>query len=115
MKTVFIKKTIVAALTGSALLAVLPMTASAAKTNDSSVVSSSSTTETAKSAKMDKGEWIRKNDNWYFKIKGDYVKGWWVSDGYWYYFDKQGVMVHNTTITIEGKNYTFDSEGIYRQ
>lgn len=114
MKNGFIKKTIVAALTGTALLAVMPMTASAAKTNEF-VSPDKYSNETSNSTKKDKGEWIHKKDNWYFKINGDYVKGWLISDGNWYYFDSQGVMVHNTTITIKEKNYTFDNEGIYRQ
>ena len=109
MNTVLIKKMVIAALTSTALLAVLPMSASAVTKADAAAAESQSSNTMETIAKK---MWIYKNGNWYFKLDDVYVKGWLRSENNWYYFDSQGVMVNNTIIKIDGKVYTFDSEGI---
>lgn len=43
-------------------------------------------------------------------------KGKWVIDkGDWYYYDENGVMVKNTTITIGDQKYKFDEYGVYQE
>ena len=37
--------------------------------------------------------------------------GWLKLDGYWYWFDSNGVMAADTTLTIDGKQYSFDAKG----
>ena len=40
------------------------------------------------------------------------VKGWLKSNDKYYYFDEEGKIVAGKTITIEGKEYTFDTHGV---
>lgn len=50
---------------------------------------------------------------YYFLRNGKAVKGWLRRGGNWYYFsDKSGIMLKNTSITQDGKKYKFDSKGI---
>ena len=35
----------------------------------------------------------------------------WIQDGSWYYLGSNGAMVKNTTMTIDGTSYTFNSSG----
>lgn len=56
--------------------------------------------------------WKHIDGHWYY-IK-NYVKqtGWVQVDGKWYYLDPNGSMIHDTTMNIDGKSYTFGSDGV---
>lgn len=57
--------------------------------------------------------WYQDNGKWYCKHEGKNMTQAWVSvDGNLYYFDKQGVMVSNTTLKIDDKNYIFNENGV---
>ena len=61
--------------------------------------------------------WQRINSKWYYFLPGDngqMVTGWKQIDGDWYYFmpGNDGSMVANTTMTIDGKSYTFNASGV---
>ncbi len=57
--------------------------------------------------------WYQQNDNWYYKVDGKNVTQTFAYvNEKWYYFDKQGVMVHNSTINIAGKDYVFAEDGV---
>lgn len=64
--------------------------------------------------------WYQQNDNWYYRgelfkdkemVVGNVSDDWLFDTGLWYYFDKQGVMVHDITLTIDGKNHDFATDG----
>ncbi|WP_349672535.1 M56 family metallopeptidase [Lacrimispora sp.] len=64
--------------------------------------------------------WYQQNDKWYYRgellkdeemVVGNVSDDWLFDTGLWYYFDKQGVMVHDITLTIDGKNYDFATDG----
>lgn len=64
--------------------------------------------------------WYQQNDKWYYRgellkdqemVIGNVSEDWLFDTGLWYYFDKQGVMVHDITLTIDGKNYEFATDG----
>lgn len=59
--------------------------------------------------KMIDGAW------YYFDDNGVMHTGWLQQGGKWYYMNSSGVMLANTTITIGGKDYTFDSTGAWVQ
>ena len=69
---------------------------------------------TGSSSYKSDGVWINNNGKWYYKNKGEssYFKGWLNEDGKWYYLDQNGVMQENTTTKIDGKNFTFGSDGV---
>lgn len=56
--------------------------------------------------------WKLVNGRWYYMK--DYVKqtGWVQVNELWYYLDSNGVMVHDTTMDIDGVSYTFDQSGV---
>ncbi len=110
MKHLFSKKMIAAAFACASVLAVMPISASA-MANKSSAVVESQTDQNNKTAKSTKMEWIHEGGKLYCKIDGKYVKGWLMHEKYWYYFDNQGVAAVDTTITIDGKKFSFDSIG----
>lgn len=58
--------------------------------------------------------WLYYGDNWYYldTEKGDMKVGWLLLKGKYYYFLSSGVMVLNTTMTIDGQSYTFDGDGV---
>ena len=49
---------------------------------------------------------------YFFNEQGHMVKGWLKSNDKYYYFDEEGKIVAGKTITIEGKEYTFDTHGV---
>ena len=53
-------------------------------------------------------------DGYYYYLLSDgvYTGGWKAINGSWYYFQSNGQAFANTTRTIGGKNYTFNSSGI---
>ncbi len=55
--------------------------------------------------------WKVVDGNWYY-IK-NYIKqtGWIQVEGNWYYLDSNGIMIHDTTMDIDGTSYTFGSNG----
>ena len=56
--------------------------------------------------------WKQLSGKWYYLQSGGAMKtGWLKLDGYWYWFDDNGVMAANTTLTIDGKQYSFDAKG----
>lgn len=65
--------------------------------------------------------WILDNNIWYYLgTDGAMLTGWYQENGYWDYLKPDGFsgwsgptgsMVNNTTITIDGKSYTFDLSG----
>jgi lysozyme len=58
-------------------------------------------------------EWLEQGDNWFrFDSSGKMMIGWYQEDENWFYFSDNGVMYKSTTITIDGKEYTFDKKGI---
>lgn len=48
---------------------------------------------------------------WYYMKNYEKQTGWIQTDGNWYYFDNNGIMVHDTTIEINGITYSFNSSG----
>ena len=70
--------------------------------------------------------WYHENNNWYYKQVIDGVidnwyclqdgpnetEYWLFDNGKWFYFDKQGVMVNDATLKIDGKDYVFDKNGV---
>ncbi|MGC6176616.1 M56 family metallopeptidase [Lacrimispora sp. 38-1] len=55
--------------------------------------------------------WYINNQRWYYVKNHSYVTGWLNYNGTWFYLDKQGAMVTNTTLEIDGKQYEFSSNG----
>ncbi len=154
--TIFNKKTIIAALTGISLLAVLSMTA--CTTSKTDLVNEGEACTTSKTGWVINGEkwyyyddqgvmlknttvegktlgadgamvseaatpaspsegWHSENGNVYYIVDNSYVKGWLLTsvsedERKWFYFDEQGVMVNNTTLNIDGKDYIFASDGV---
>lgn len=55
--------------------------------------------------------WKVIDGNWYYTR--NYVKqtGWVEAEGKQYYLDSNGIMIHDTTMTIDGASYTFGSDG----
>lgn len=102
MKRLFSKKIMIAALACASVLAAMPISASAMSNKSTAGIESPAKTNM---------EWIQKGGKWYCKIDGEYVKGWLLHKKAWYYFDKEGVLAVDTTITIDGKKYSFDSMG----
>ena len=49
---------------------------------------------------------------YFFNEQGHMVKGWLKSNDKYYYFDEEGKIVAGKSITIEGKEYTFDEHGV---
>ena len=52
------------------------------------------------------GYWLNKDGSWTYKRKATWRKdktGWWFGDGKWY--------AKSTTLTIDGKQYSFNSKG----
>lgn len=56
--------------------------------------------------------WKQIGGRWYYMK--DYVKqtGWVQADGLWYYLDAGGAMIADTTMTIDGIEYTFNENGV---
>ena len=57
--------------------------------------------------------WLELNGKWYYFASGVMATGWQKIGSNWYYFQSSGVMVSNTTMTIDGKPYTFDANGVW--
>ena len=56
--------------------------------------------------------WLKYNNRWYyFEDSGAMKTGWLKDGGYWYYFEDSGAMAASTTLTIDGKRYSFDASG----
>ena len=57
--------------------------------------------------------WQKISGRWYYldPESGKMTTGWLKSGQYWYYFQSNGAMVAGTTITISGKEYSFDENG----
>nr|WP_314465521.1 M56 family metallopeptidase [uncultured Clostridium sp.] len=55
--------------------------------------------------------WYINDQRWYYVKNHSYVTGWLNYNGEWFYLDKQGAMVTNTTLEIGGKQYKFSSTG----
>ena len=55
--------------------------------------------------------WKKIGGQWYYMK--NYVKqtGWVQVGDKWYYMDSNGVMIHDTTMNIDGKPYTFGADG----
>jgi len=51
--------------------------------------------------------WINKDGTWTYKYKASWKK----SGKKWWFGDTSGWYAKNTTITINGKRYTFDKSG----
>ena len=57
--------------------------------------------------------WLSLNGKWYYLgSNGVMATEWRLIDSVWYYFESSGVMLANTTKTIDGKSYTFASNGV---
>lgn len=58
--------------------------------------------------------WLRYGGEWYYlKASGKMSTSWEKIDGKWYCFRKNGTMYHSGTFSIDGKNYRFDSKGVW--
>lgn len=64
------------------------------------------------SALIPADSWKFIGGHWYYMK--NYVKqtGWVQVNENWYYLDSNGVMIHDTTMTIDGQSYTFGSDGV---
>lgn len=61
-------------------------------------------------------KWIQDDKGWWFKKDdGDWypTSQWVLIDKAWYYFDSKGYILANGTFTINGKQYKFDSNGMW--
>ena len=59
------------------------------------------------------GGWELISGNWYYFNGSGYMQtGWIESNGEWYYCAPTGEMLHDTTQTIDGVSYTFQSRKI---
>ena len=61
---------------------------------------------------MKTGFYYEGDTTYYFLSSGVMATRWVGIDGIWYWFGTDGVMACSTTVTINGKAYEFDSEGI---
>ena len=66
---------------------------------------------------MYRNKWFKDHDeNWfYFGDRGAMYRNKWFkdpNDGNYFYFGSDGAMYKDTTVTIDGKQYTFDSNGV---
>lgn len=67
----------------------------------------------SKGVRYDKGFKTIKNNTYYFTSNGKAKIGWLKSNGKYYYFNKSGVMLKNTTLKdSKGKVYKFNSKGV---
>ncbi len=58
--------------------------------------------------------WIKINGKWYYlNGSGIMQTGWIKLNGRWYYLLSSGEMVSGKTVTISGKKYTFNSNGVW--
>ena len=56
--------------------------------------------------------WLKSGGNWYYQGPGGrMVTGWYKVGDSWYWFEDSGRMVSGTTLTIGGKQYSFDGSG----
>lgn len=128
MKNIFIKKTIAAVLTSITLFGVLPIAASAeTKTgwiyehqsgkwyyyDDNGVMLKNTTTKDGYKLGAD-GAWVNDKNN--AVSNANDTKGLWVLDKEkWYFKDENGVLLKNTTIISNGKQYKLDETGAVNQ
>ncbi len=57
--------------------------------------------------------WKKIGSYWYYFNSDGTMKTGWLKDGsYWYYLDSDGKMLANTSRTINGKTYNFNSSGV---
>lgn len=56
--------------------------------------------------------WYSQNESWYLKKDNNNVIGWVKHNRAWVYLDKQGALVEDTTLNIDGKDYVFDFSGV---
>lgn len=62
------------------------------------------------------GGWELISGNWYYFNGSGYMQAGWIeSNGEWYYCAPTGEMLHDTTQTIDGVSYTFQSSGAWLQ
>ena len=63
-----------------------------------------------------KSGWLKDGCWYYYSNSGTLLKGWqklsWSKGTNWFYFKSDGCMLENTTQTIDGKKYHFDSNGV---
>ena len=76
----------------------------------SNAVPAKKTTEAGNQTDRPDG-WYINNQRWYYVKDHFYVTGWLNYNGKWFYFDKQGAMVTNTTLEIDGKQYVLSRNG----
>lgn len=55
--------------------------------------------------------WKQIDGNWYYTKNYLKQSGWVQVNDRWYYLDSNGIMVHDTTMDINGTSYTFASDG----
>lgn len=55
--------------------------------------------------------WKHVDGNWYYMKNYRKQTGWVQVKELWYYLDANGCMIHDTTMDIDGKSYTFDANG----
>ena len=57
--------------------------------------------------------WKQVNGDWYyFENSGAMKTGWCYSSGSWYYLQSDGSMAYSKSLTIDGKVYNFDKNGV---
>jgi hypothetical protein len=104
MKRESIKKSRVSMLACAAIIGVCSLTALAPR-----VTSATQVTETGH---YQEGWNLNSKDHkWYYLKDHVNVKGWLELDGNWFYLDEQGAMVNDTTLKIDGVEYTFSRSG----
>ena len=60
------------------------------------------------------GTWEHQEDGtWKYKVNDSYKTGWIYYNNNWYYCNSSGIMLSNTTLTQNNKEYYFDSSGKY--
>jgi len=58
--------------------------------------------------------WKKIGGKWYyFNTSGDMKTGWFKDKGKWYYLQASGIMAADTSLTIDGKKYSFNSSGVW--
>jgi len=58
-------------------------------------------------------EWKKINDNWYhFDSQGQILTGWQKFNEKWYYLGDDGIMINDKCMTINNKDFCFDTNGV---
>ncbi|MCB7317799.1 hypothetical protein [Lacrimispora sp. 210928-DFI.3.58] len=79
-------------------------------------VSNTNIDSTAAASQQGKDGWEKEGREWYYYENGEMVRNRLIKSGSnWYYVGSGGMLMRNTTITADGKEYRLDSSGVARE